>query len=168
MDHTVKSISPKVIDRSFLIEVDHLDKNKKNKIKKKLVEKEQKGCIDVSIRSLNEIFRVEHAFEKEVQEIIDLSHQLESIANAPLNSRGRKHIISYFDRIPEEALKGSVKEKYFDQIIYSKILPRIELSKKNEEGMKVLEDFQQKIDRYKYSSGKLQRMLADERFIRFW
>lgn len=168
MDHTVKSISPKVIDRSFLIEIDHLNKTRKNEVRKKVEKQEYKGCIDAAFHEINEAFRIENAFEKEVQEIIDLSHQLESIANAPLNSRGRKQILSYLDRVPEEKLEGIIKDKYFDQLIYSKILPRIEVSKKNEEGILVLKDFQEKIKPYENSSEKIEKMLADERFVRFW
>lgn len=168
MDHTVKSISPKVIDRSFLIEIDHLNKERKNEVRTKVAEQEYKGCLDVPLHKINEVYKDENAFEKEVQEIIDLSHQLESIANAPLNSRGRKQILSYLDRVPNEELKGTVKNKYFDQIIYSKILPRIEISKKNEEGMQALKEFQEIISPYEYSYEKLEKMLADERFVHFW
>ncbi|WP_158023579.1 McrB family protein [Domibacillus antri] len=104
MDHTVKSLSPKVIDRSFIIEIDHLDKKQKGQIEKKVQENVLTGCIVVNVETLSRFFTVENAFEKETQEIIDLSQQLDIIANAPLNSWGRKQIAAYLDRIPEQKM----------------------------------------------------------------
>lgn len=168
MDHTVKSLSPKVIDRSFVIEIDHLDSKEKTKIEKKLKENKITGCIDVTLDQFSSVYHTENAFEKEAEGLIDISRRLEYIANAPLNSRGKKQILKYLDRVPKQKLTKSVLEKYYDQLIYSKLLPRIELSKRDEQGVTILQEFEKEIQLYPLSSKKFRKMLENERIVRFW
>ncbi|MGG4132128.1 AAA family ATPase [Paenibacillus illinoisensis] len=168
MDHTVKSLSPKVIDRSFVIEVDHIDAKEKVKIEKKLNENIKSGYIDVSLEQFDSFYHIKHAFEKEAQGLVDISHQLESITNASLNSRGKKQIGLYLDHVPKQKLTKSLLEKYYDQLILTKILPRIEVSKRDDQSMSILSNFHQSLLNYPRSAKKLGKMLENERIVRFW
>lgn len=168
MDQTVKSLSPKVIDRSFIIEIDHLDSKAKGSIEKKLNDKKMSGQIKVTVAQFESAYSAENVFEKEAQSLIDLSHRLDYIANAPLNSRGKKQILKYLDRVPKQKLTKTMIEKYYDQLIYSKVLPRIEISKRDEQGLAVLMEFQKEIGSYTRSARKLGKMLENERIIRYW
>ncbi|WP_405141178.1 AAA family ATPase [Paenibacillus sp. FSL H7-0942] len=168
MDHTVKSLSPKVIDRSFVIEVDHIDAKEKVEIEKKLNENKKSGYIDVSLEQFDSFYHIKHAFEKEAQALVDISHQLESITNASLNSRGKKQIGLYLDHVPNQKLTKSLLEKYYDQLIMTKILPRIEVSQRDDQSMSIVSNFHQSLLNYPRSAKKLGKMLENKRIVRFW
>ena len=168
MDHTVKSLSPKVIDRSFIIEVNYMDKQEKMKLATKLNKRKLTGQLEVTLDEFSAVYKEVKAFEKEALAFVELSQSLDEIANAPLNSRGKKQVVHYLDRVPKDKLTKSVLEKYFDQLIYSKILPRIELSIRDEKGIACLKQFQKEIEAYPRSTEKLEQMLRDDRVIRFW
>lgn len=162
MDHTVKPISPKVIDRSFIIEIGHLSIKRKSELKRKIEANYKKGKIGVSLSSFEEKQKTEEQSKDSLDKIISLSEKLESIPNASLNSRGIKKAAQYL-------MYSNIEADYqIDQLIYSKILPRIELSKREEEGIQVLKDFLQSITKYKLSHQKLKEMLKDERLVGFW
>lgn len=168
MDHTVKSLSPKVIDRSFIIEINHMDKQEKMKLTTKLNENKFTGKLEVTLDEFSAVYKEVKAFEKEAQALVELSQSLNNIANAPLNSRGKNQVVHYLDRIPEDKLTKDLLEKYFDQLIFTKILPRIELSTRDEKGIECLKQFQQEIEVYPRSAEKLEQMLRDDRVIGFW
>lgn len=168
MDHTVKSLSPKVIDRSFIIEINHMDKQEKTKLATKLNKKKLTGHLEVTLDEFSAVYKKVQAFEKEAQGFVDLSQSLDEIANAPLKSRGKKQVVHYLDRVPKDKLTKTVLEKYIDQLIYTKILPRIELSIRDEKGIACLKQFQQEIKVYPRSAEKLEQMLKDDRVVRFW
>ncbi|MEF3355417.1 AAA family ATPase [Paenibacillus sp. GYB006] len=168
MDHTVKSLSPKVIDRSFVIEIDHLDTKEKVKLENKVKQRNISGNIDVSVEQLSSVYTVENAFLNEALVLIELSRRLELISNAPLNSRGFKQLTKYLDFVPKKKLTKQFLERYYDQLIMTKILPRIELSIRDEQGMNILRGFHEEINKYPRSAKKLARMLENKRIVRFW
>jgi len=169
MDHTVKSLSPKVIDRSFVIELDHLDAKQKAEIKKKAESRNFEGCLKVDLEQFGAVLRTDAALEKEAEQLVQWSHELAAIPNAPLNSRGQKQIEQYLKRTSKPASsKAKSVGRYRDQLILTKILPRIELSARNEAGMDSLVRFRETIQNYPHSCKKLDKMLEYERIIRFW
>lgn len=168
MDHTVKPLSPKVIDRSFIIELGHLERNNREKIERELKASVKVGAIDISLEELSKALHDEEVIKNEAQKIMDLSHQLDAIPNAPLNSRGYKQLVGYLSRTPEQERTLEIENKYIDQLVSTKLLPRIELARRDSEGTKAVENFKASLKDYPHSLRKLESMLEDERIIRFW
>lgn len=168
MDHTVKPLSPKVIDRSFIIELGHLERNEREKIEKELKATVKVGAIDISLEEFSKPIHDEEIIKNEAQKIMDLSHQLSAIPNAPLNSRGYKQLVGYLSRTPEGTRTSDIKVKYIDQLISTKILPRIEIAKRDVDGAEAVNNFILSLKDYPRSFRKLEGMLEDKRIIRFW
>lgn len=172
MDHTVKSLSPKVIDRSFVIELDHLEASLKMDILKNVNKQRFEGCLNMKLDQFVSALQDEENLSAEAAALVELSQQLSEIPNAPLNSRGQKHIEQYLSRIPKpksENVKTIALNKAHDQLILTKILPRLESSSRNVSAMDSLARFQQYIEpNYPRSAKKLSRMMENERIVRFW
>ncbi|MGM9924542.1 MAG: McrB family protein [Bacillus sp. (in: firmicutes)] len=160
MDHTVKPLSPKVIDRSLIIELAHPEQS--GDIEKHLAEQVQKGWIDVPLETLMEKVRTNEDVEQDINEILGLARILEIIPNARLNSRGKKQLSEFLTRV------GSIDAKHKDQLIYSKILPRITVSVRDEREFNKLNEFAGMIVNYPNSYKKLQKMLQGPRTVHFW
>lgn len=169
MDNTVKPLSPKVIDRSFRIELQQLSVSLKQKLKKELDKEVITGCMALEADTFALPLQEMDIVEAEVKKIMTLSETLIGIPNASLNSRGEKQVTEYLRRTPEKGrtlTKTSIKS-YMDQMIMAKLLPRIEVSHQDEEAKKVLEEFEKSIQNYKLSAEKLKQMLLGDRMVRF-
>lgn len=161
MDHTVKPLSPKVIDRSLIIEMDHITEHDKDEIKKKIEQNKMSGCVDVSVEEFEENHIQLEVAKKDVNKLMDLSLSLKDLPNVLFNSRAERQLIEYIS-------KYQTTEEVLDQLIYAKLLPRIEVSQRDEQAVKDLHAFSEKIVSYKRSADKLTKMMQNEPIIRFW
>lgn len=160
MDYTVKPLSPKVIDRSLVIELKHSDHT--NEIKDNVLKNVKFGFIEVELAKFTEQHRQEIDVEAEAKQLVALSEQLSKIPNVRLNSRGYKQLIGYLTRL------HTVEEHHIDQLIYTKLLPRIVVSKRDESEVALLQDFSAKLTNYPLSHGKFREMLQGTRSVQFW
>lgn len=160
MDHTVKPLSPKVIDRSFIIEINHLNIQEKKEIVSSLQEIE--GKISMNYQTFTKTNYEENSVQQYIDELQEVSTLFENYPNAALNSRGLKHLkmmLMYCQQQLE-------MEGLIDRLIYGKILPRLEIKKS---------DFVQQesivfnqIKHYPKSFEKLQKMNNSKHTITFW
>ena len=162
MDYTVKPLSPKVIDRSIIIEIGHLSKERKEELKSELKADRKTGKIDVSLEQFTAMLHEEEDIKGLAGEIFDLSEKLAAIPNASLNSRGQNQVKAFLRFCPAPGAEQ------VDQLVLSKLLPRIEVPKREESSLKLLQEFHQSIKYYPLSYEKLTKMLNRERLIRFW
>ncbi|QLK09358.1 5-methylcytosine-specific restriction related enzyme (plasmid) [Priestia megaterium] len=160
MDHTVKPLSPKVIDRSLVIELNYSDRNRD--IEKELSENVQTGWIDVELNQFTKQIQQNKDVEEEAKLITELAFKLDSIPNVRINSRGYKQLVQYLTRIP------SIEPYHIDQLIYSKLLPRITVSIRGESELNMLKTFTNQLIFYPRSYKKLQSMLKGTRTVHFW
>lgn len=160
MDHTVKPLSPKVIDRSFIIEINHL----KVQEKKDLIASFEgiEGKIAMNYQTFIESNMEVTSVQRYMDRLQELSSLFENYPNASLNSRGLKHLTT----ILTYCQLDSEMESLMDRLIYGKILPRLEIKKT---------DFVQQenvifnqIQSYPKSFEKLQKMLDVKHTISFW
>lgn len=131
MDGSVKPLSPKVIDRSFIIELNHFtDYDLEKKIMKKVIDKK----IDINIEEFmkkNEM-KLKKQEQTIIDSVIDCSDRVKSIPNARLNSRAIGQCEKYL-----KSLYASVdKEEILDDLIIMKLLPRIQFNINQDESMK--------------------------------
>ncbi|MEV5114447.1 McrB family protein [Peribacillus frigoritolerans] len=160
MDQTVKPLSPKVIDRSFVIELTHA-KNR-NETTDRLKAMPKKGVIDVTLDQLFEARPVTEGSQESVQKIMDLAEILESIPNARLYERGQKQLTSYLSYCTV------VTDEHLDQLISMKVLPRISLMEHDQTGMEAFRTFLNMLKPFKESDLKAQKMSMQTRKIQFW
>ncbi|MCM3768134.1 McrB family protein [Neobacillus niacini] len=160
MDHTVKPISPKVIDRSFIIEIDHLKSQEKEEIKSNL------QFIDGKIEMDYETFKLpildEIKVNDAVEKIQEVSLLFDEYPNASLNSRGYKHIRQFLTFAKNEQEKNEL----IDYIILGKILPRIEIKKTELD--KITDNLIQIFTSYSLAHEKLKDMLNTKHIVKFW
>ncbi|MER2107244.1 MAG: AAA family ATPase [Solibacillus sp.] len=162
MDHTVKPLSPKVVDRSFIIEVNHLSLDDKKALKKRLEKTKLTGKIRYDYAQFKEKRLEEKDYKKLVTEIEELCELLEPYPNAALNSRGYKHIQAFLSF----AESPTIAKSLVDSIVYSKVLPRIEVKR-----AMVEEDIPRittKLAGYAQSSEKWATMLQKPYTVSFW
>lgn len=160
MDHTVKPLSPKVIDRSFIIEINHLKANTKKEIVSSL--KQIEGKIAMDYRLFEEAYMNSSKLESYISEIQAISNIFEDFPNASLNSRGMKHIqmmLSYCKN-EEEA------KTFIDAIIYGKILPRLEIKKSEFESIEA--NVKNALQKYENAYRKLEKMIVAKHTVNFW
>lgn len=159
MDHTVKPLSPKVIDRSLILELDHttLSEQTVDEIKSN----PYIGRIDVSLSDLMMPTNESDQVEQYADLIIDFSKGLEDIADARINARGRQQLI--------QALQyGEVTSETLDLLLQAKLLPRIHFSTRNETAMNSFEALESKVATYPNTSKRLQKMKSNGRYINFF
>ena len=160
MDHTVKPLSPKVIDRSFIIEINHLNIQEKKEILASLQEIE--GKIAMNYQTFTKTNFEENSVQQYIYKLQEISNLFESYPNAPLNSRGLKHlktILTYCQQQIE-------MEGLIDRLIYGKILPRLEIKKSDFVQQESIVFNQMK--HYPKSFEKLQKMNNSKHTITFW
>lgn len=160
MDHTVKPLSPKVIDRSFIIEINHLSASEKRTIISSLNKVE--GKVQMNHDTFIETHSDEIVIGRYIEQVQAISNLFEEFPNASLNSRGIKHITKMLTYCNDE----SEMDQLLDYLIYGKILPRLEI-KKND--FVIYENnINREIRKYKESYEKLQKMLQAKHTITFW
>lgn len=162
MDHTVKPLSPKVVDRSFIIEVNHLEPKKKKALKQKLDKDKMTGKINYDYAQFTQTHLVEKDYKKLVEEIEALGLLFEKHPNVPLNSRGMKHMEAFFSFAETPAVAKSL----VDSVVYGKLLPRIEVKRA------VLEEdipaMTRALATYTESQQKWDAMLQKPYTVNFW
>lgn len=163
MDETVKPISPKVIDRSFIIELDNplnheelIEELMKNKVQDALVIN-----IDEFVNFKNYKKKESENVENMVDKIIKITKVLDDIPNATLNNRGILHISNYIK------LENTYNDEIINQLIYYKVLPRIKFSKSQEDCLKAFEKFIEDIPQG-ISKEKATKMISNNRVVQFW
>ncbi|KFL42876.1 hypothetical protein CH76_09940 [Lysinibacillus sp. BF-4] len=160
MDHTVKPLSPKVIDRSLIIELNHLKLQEKNEIVSSF--KEIKGKVAMNFETFAEPKLNVEDINKYISQLQQISDLFEDFPNASLNSRGFKHLTVFLTYCQSE----SEAKDMIDILIYGKMLSRLEIKKSQFEQQqnKILE----KLKIYPKSLNKIQKMLDSKHTITFW
>lgn len=159
MDHTVKPLSPKVIDRSLILELDHttLEKETVEQIKSN----SQRGRIDVSLADLTVPKYAIEDVEEYADHIIELSKGLEAISDARINARGRHQLIHLLQY-------SELSTRTTDLLLQSKLLPRIHFSTRNETAMNAFDALKIKIATYPDALRRLEKMENNGRYINFF
>lgn len=160
MDHTVKPISPKVIDRSFIIEINHLNPQEKEGIIEKL--QLLTGKIEMDYEKFKLTTLDDPIINDAVKKIQEVSQLFEQFPNASLNSRGYKHIRHFLKFAKGEQEMNEI----IDYIILGKILPRIEVKKV--EFDIISENVLRKLSFFPQSHEKFNRMLDTKHTVKFW
>lgn len=160
MDHTVKSLSPKVVDRSVIIEL--LKPADEVKIIEQIEGNGNNYPIKISLDEFNE--PITEINESIVQQIKEISNVFEQFRDIPLNSRGLKHlrlITTYWFAVSDEELITLV-----DLLIKGKVLPRIEEKKSALDNLNT--EIVRLLKKYPISNQKMQDMLNTNHTVSFW
>lgn len=167
MDHTVKPLSPKVIDRSFRIELGKLDVKTRNTLRAELEEEVIEGCLKTD--KFFTPIQTEDVVADEVALILELSNLLEAIPDASLNSRSESQMKTYLAYTKESirTLESDAIRQYIDELILMKLLPRIEVSRQEEEANLVLSELQNELETYPLSRRKMTEMMEKKPIISF-
>lgn len=160
MDHTVKPLSPKVIDRSFIIEINHLKAVEKNQIVASL--RKMKGQIELNYEEFAKDYMDEMFLEFYLDALQKVSNLFEDYPNAALNSRGYKHLT----RMLMYCKSGDEMSAFRDYLVYGKILPRLEIKKAD--FVPQANVIQTELRKYPKSFEKLQKMTDVKHTITFW
>ena len=162
MDHTVKPLSPKVIDRSFIIELSY-----QRPTLEQIDDLESHPTTGKIAFSLSE-FSDNHLSVAEIIDdsrwLVNLSDKLDIIPDAKINSRSERQIAGYLQVGPYST------DDTLDQLIQSKLLPRIHFSSNNEEAMAVCETFLSELQSRKLTSSieRFERMRKGGRYISYF
>ncbi|KMN41283.1 McrB family protein [Lysinibacillus sp. LK3] len=162
MDHTVKPLSPKVLDRSFVIEVVHLPMESKKELKQHLEGNPLHGKVNFSIDRFKKKHLTDNDTKHIIEEIESLCEILEQYPNASLNSRGYKHI----REILHYAHSVEIAEQLIDGIIFGKVLPRIEMKRDLLE--ESFDDISNKLAQYEESNKRWNKMKKNQYTVSFW
>lgn len=160
MDHTVKPLSPKVIDRSFIIEINHLTSQEKEAIKREIGR--EVGKVEMNYSIFEDAILEASLIEDTLRKIEEISALFESYPNAALNSRGLKHIRNFLSY----AKNNIEKNELLDYIILGKILPRIEIKRMDIEAIAANVIIQ--LQPYPLSLEKFREMLNTKHTVNFW
>lgn len=164
MDHTVKPLSPKVIDRSFLIEIQHLPAERKKELRQQLKEKKRlEGKIIYSYTTFSTPSDQRLDDSQLIKYLENLGEIVSIYPNAELNSRGYKHI----RRFLEFAKNAEEATRLVDDILLGKVLPRFEFKRKD-----LTDEFIAQLTKqfkpYDKTSKKWQQMLQHQQTVHFW
>lgn len=163
MDETVKPLSPKVIDRSFIIELNH--PSRLTNVRKKLEEHPMNQKIKIDINDFIQPALEEPQVSLEqaavIDTVLDWTAALQDIPNAVMNSRGIMHMKRYLSSL--DTVEGAAEE-----IVNSKVLPRI-LFSKNETSLQTLfENFIRNLPEGGSAREKAEKMNTGKRVVQFW
>jgi energy-coupling factor transporter ATP-binding protein EcfA2 len=161
MDHTVKPLSPKVIDRSLILELDHTTLD--DAIIEEIKSNPQVGQIEVPLSELTKTIHESEQVEELADRIIELSKGLDAISDARINARGRQqliHILQY----------SELTTQTLDLLLQAKLLPGIHFSTRNETAMNAFLALQSKAktDSYSKTVQRLEKMKNNGRYINFF
>lgn len=171
VDQTTKNISPKVIDRSFVIEL--LNYNTFNsEVDMEGVEEEQRYIKSDSFAFIDNDLNGES--EEIIEEIMEINQEYLYDLGANFNNRTKKHLQRYLSCILN--YNFSIEQKHIiSDLVYLKLLPRISVSYKNKNDDKYLswnsleselqeicnEDVQMKLNR-------MDKISKDDNMLSFW
>ncbi|PGZ14689.1 McrB family protein [Bacillus cereus] len=162
MDETVKPLSPKVIDRSFIIELDH--PTKLESLQEELEEGIFTGLLSFNVSRFIHPAIQEPALTIEhidvVKQVLHYAENISSIPNARINGRGQKHMKRYVSCLQPT-------KEVVDHLVCSKVLPRIQFHKHDEEKLRDFQAFVQSLPDG-IAKGKAERMMQGGRVIQFW
>jgi MoxR-like ATPase len=163
MDETVKPLSPKVIDRSFIIELDHPTKlsHVRKELEKNPLNKKIRLDINEFIRPALEEPQLTEEHSTVIDTILDWTAPLNDIPNAVINSRGIMHIKRYLSAL--DTVEGVPEE-----IVNSKVLPRILFSKSETPLQTSFENFMKKLPEGGSAIRKAEKMNTGKRVVQFW
>jgi energy-coupling factor transporter ATP-binding protein EcfA2 len=163
MDETVKPLSPKVIDRSFIIELDH--PTKLNDVREYLDAKTIGGKLRLDINEFIQPASGEpNLTDKQqavIEQVLEWSSTLKEIPNAMMNSRGIKHMKLYVSSLP--SVEGAA-----DELINSKILPRVMFPKNEKPLERAFADFVARLPQASPARLKAEKMANNKRVVQFW
>lgn len=162
MDETVKPLSPKVIDRSFIIGLDH--PTKLESLQEELEEDIFTGLLSFDVSRFihpaieEPALTIEHI--EVVKQVLRYAESVSSIPNARINGRGQKHMKRYVSCLQPT-------KEVVDHLVCSKVLPRIQFHKHDEEKLRDFQAFVQALPDG-IAKGKAERMMQGGRVIQFW
>lgn len=162
-DESTVELSPKVIDRSFILEIsDYENVAKKSKFKEE--------DIDNPLELYPSDFTIEHfksLHEEDIPHIDEIREKLLSVG-IRFGRRFHKHMNKlYHTQIWKQ------KEDFVDYIISSKILPKVSLyyEDKDDKKYNILQEIRSIISAYPISSNKLEQMIGDSEesgIVTYW
>lgn len=171
VDQTTKNISPKVIDRSFVIEL--LNYNTFNgRVDMDSVEEEQKYIKSDSFEFIDN--DLDYESKEIIEDIMNINQEYLYDLGANFNNRTKKHLQRYLSCILN--YNFSIEQKHIiSDLVYLKLLPRISVSYKNKNDDKYLswnnlkselqeicdEDVQMKLNR-------MHKISEDDNMLSFW
>lgn len=170
MDETVKPISPKVIDRSFVIELRNPERASKLEEELQSLVENQK-ITDQMIMEFDldkDIYQPLRDNDNEeskllLEQVKNLNLILEQL-NAQLNKRAIRHLETYLSFIINQ-------KEALNHLILSKILPRIRFNRSNTVQQEAFETFCkeiQKITSDKNITQKINEMQRAQRLVNYW
>ena len=161
MDHTVKPLSPKVIDRSLILELDHTTLD--DAIVEEIKSNPKVGQIEVPLSELTKTIHETEQVEELADRIIELSKGLDAISDARINARGRQQLIHILQF-------SELTTQTIDLLLQAKLLPRIHFSTRNETAMNAFLALQSKAktDSYSKTVQRLEKMKNNGRYINFF
>ncbi|WP_214770754.1 AAA family ATPase [Exiguobacterium sp. s133] len=162
MDHTVKPLSPKVIDRSFIVELSYQYPTLEKRVE--LEANPISGKIEFDLSKFSEEQFLLEEIMSDTRWLVKLSDKLNIIPDAKINSRSEKQIAKYLQVVPV------LTEDTLNQLIQSKILPRIHFSSSNEEAMAMCENFLEELRSKQLLSSvdRFEQMRKNGRYISYF
>lgn len=163
MDETVKPLSPKVIDRSFIIELDHPSKlsHVREELEKHPINKKIEMDINEFIQPALEEPQLTVEQAVVIDTVQDWTAALHGIPNAAMNSRGIMHMKRYLSSL--DTVEGVAEE-----IVNSKVLPRILFSKNETFLQTSFENFITKLPEGGSARRKAEKMNTGKRVVQYW
>lgn len=169
VDQTTKPVSPKVVDRSFVLE---LLKYKRGNESSNLEKVEQKlvpaSMFSVSYKGLSEYAN------QIIEELEQLNIEYLEDLNSDFNNRTVKHVRKYIENLEKYEL-GLDKELILGDLIAMKILPRINTSFKNKNDVKYLKwkEFSSLFSLESYNDvkvklDKMDKVSDEDHILSFW
>lgn len=162
MDHTVKPLSPKVIDRSFIVELSYQYPTLEKRVE--LEANPISGKIEFNLSKFSDKQFLLEEIMSHTQWFVSLSDKLSIIPDAKINSRSEKQIANYLQVVPV------LTEDTLNQLVHSKILPRIHFSSSNEEAMAMCEKFLEELRSKQLLSSvnRFEKMRKNGRYISYF
>lgn len=167
IDHTTKVISPKVIDRSFIIELTQQLENNYNF--DQLLEDE---CEKISL-DIDKFLLTDGEFsEDKVNNLVYLSNKYLNRLSGDFNYRSEKHITNYFKN--GYSLSNLNPFELYSDMLYMKILPRLNcIFKTNDERFdawkKLYEELMDNsLDDVKRKIEKMNKFADENKILSFW
>lgn len=169
VDQTTKNISPKVIDRSFVIEL--LNYNTFDDIDEENIE-EQKYIKADSFNFINNVIEEEN--KEIIDEIMDINEDYLNSLGANFNNRTKKHMQNYISCLSNYDFEIDSKNIISD-LVYLKLLPRINVSYKNKNDNKYVSwtNLKSKLEEkctadIQIKLNKMDKMSEEDNILSFW
>lgn len=153
MDHTVKGLSPKMIDRSFVINIEYPENEKV--LLEKLEEIKINELISIDLDQDLIIKEMDNELRERIKQINPILSTLE----ARLNRRSLDQIGYYSKAINSESV--------LDQVVMGKILPRINTFK-NEKATAAFKELITSLPISERTKEVMNKMIDDGRTITYW